>query len=196
MILNAAKNSRVKGIIIVLFFLAVLIAAALTRLKPFIKFKAAEQLSKSFPGSEIAIKDCRFSSWHSIVLTGISVTRKGIYDFKIGQVSAEYDLISLAAKRIARVGLNDAIFNISIPKNQLADFAQYIHSGSSEGGGMAVDAFTLKNIDINVTAKDLKLNSSLSIDYSLVDGQLIAVNLSIPFLESRGINIQNVFIES
>ena len=175
---------------------AAAVVAVWAALKPFVLSKAAEQLRQVFPGSEVSIRDFRFSPPRRIILADVAVARKGIYDFEAGEISADLGLFSLLAGRVLRVGLADAFVNISTPQESLSDFVQYLHLTPKKGGGLRVGAVGLENVNVHVTAGDAELDAALSLEYSFARAQVDMVAVSLPSLEAGGVTIKNIFIES
>ena len=175
----------------------VLLAVALTLTARRVILAAAKSgLANFFPDSEVSIKDLRLTLPCRLVFTDVAVERKGIYGFEAGVVYADFGLFALLTGRVARAGLTDAFLNISTPQKNIADFVQYFNLQTHAGGGLRVDTIGLENVNINVTAKDVLLNSTLSLEYFLADVQAKAVAVSIPTLEGYGVKVENIFIES
>ena len=78
---NPMKRSSSILITVVLFFLVLVIF-----LNPLVKLLAWGQLKRIFPGSTVTISSCSFNPFRQLSFSGIQVTRKDYYDFKIRNI--------------------------------------------------------------------------------------------------------------
>jgi len=193
---NSVKILWVNIGISLLLLCALLFTAFLAGYKPFLKTKLTEQLKRTFPGSEASLADCRFPSWRAVTLMGIEVKRSGIYSFKAGQVTVEYNWKSLLTGRITKVGVSGLRVEISTPDRPLADMPRYVHAGPSGGKGMIVETIVLTDSDIKVVTDDLKFKAGLAFDFSPPLTRLNAIALSIPSVESFGVKAQGIVLRS
>jgi hypothetical protein len=181
-----------KRIIFAIVIMALLAVSVSLTAKRIILNTTKKVITEILPGSEVSIHDCRISPLHRVRWDGIKIQRKGTYKFEIGKAAVDFNLMALLFRRIARISLEDAYFAVTLAEENRSGFRQYVHSAPGGSGGMTVDGLVLHNINMDVNAKDLKLNASLSVDYSFASAQINAVELNISFLESRGMKLQKI----
>ncbi len=84
------KRARLILITVLIFFLALRMA-----LSPLAIFIAKSQLKKLLPGSSVAIDGCSVNPFRQLSFSGVQVSKKPLYDFKIKQAQIYFSLASI-----------------------------------------------------------------------------------------------------
>ncbi|MBN1527174.1 MAG: YdbH domain-containing protein [Candidatus Omnitrophica bacterium] len=152
-----------KKIILLIITLA-LAGAALLPLaaRPVIMPLARKALEDSFPGSAVSIGGCALSI-NSLTLSDVSIKRGALYEMRIGQAGAVYNLFCLFGGRIKELHADDIAVTIDMPGKGIAALKGLVRTGG-EGNKFSVDTIRLSHATFSVRTNDVRLRAALSLE--------------------------------
>ena len=112
-------------LIVVVFVLTISIF-----IKPVIISLVERQLRKVFTGSTVSIRGCDFKPLRLLALSDIEIKKGKIYDFKVKQISIEYDPFSILKGNIFNFSLKDLIIAVGLEIDSLDTQDFYLESAS------------------------------------------------------------------
>lgn len=179
-------------IIILLLVVAVGLAA-----KPVILVIARGQIAGIFIDSSVFIGSCEWAPLHQIRFLGISIKRDGIYEIKLKEADIRYSFPSVFRKTVSKIILKEGFINLNLPRQNISEFSRYLNlgSGGEEGGSSAGD-LKLDQMDFEVKAKDISFKARVSMDISLEQKLINAIDLDVSLLTIRGLRFDGVGLKA
>ena len=172
-----------KRLVYLLVVILILAAAVAVSTGPAILWIAQKELGKIFVGGEVSIGESQISPLRQISLFDIGIKRKGIYDFKIAEISADYNLTSILRGTVLKVTLKEAEVEVNLPKRNILDLKHYVSLGSQ--GLFRVEDLALLDLNLNVRSKDIHLDVRVSMELALDDLLIHSIDLDVSSLRSR-----------
>lgn len=177
-----------KDIILLVIGLA-LAAAVLLPLaaRPAVIPIARKALESSFPGSAVSIGGCALSL-NSLTLSDVVIRRGGLYEVRIGEAGAGYNLCCVSGGKIDYLYLDDLAVKIDMPGKEIAALKGFVRSGG--GKGLSIGSLRLSRASFAVQTRDVRFKAALSLE---LKGQAIErIDAKIETLDRDALRAKNI----
>jgi len=184
---------NMKRIIFALLIVFIFVLTISIFIKPIVLFLAKRQLEKVFIDSKVSVRDCDLKPSQLLSLLDIEVNKAKTYDFRVEEISIQYDPFSILKRRITLISLKDVVLSVYLPQRSIFQLSQTLNLGSR--GLFLVESLELLNLKLNLKFKDLNLKAKASSRLSLIEQLINYLDIEIDSLDSDGFLLEGASLK-